>query len=250
VKLTLEIWRQDGPRGGAFASYEVDGLTSQMSLLEALDVLNERLVARGERPVAFDSDCREGICGSCGLVVDGQPHGPRRQQTTCQLTLAGYRDGARLRLAPFDTGVFPVLRDLVVDRGALDRIIAAGGYVSTAIGSAPEANSIPVAKPDAERALDAAACIGCGACVAACPNGSAALFTAAKLGHLDVLPQGAPERDGRALALVRAADREGFGGCTLHGECQRACPKGIGTDLIVRLNREHLGAVIRARSAR
>jgi succinate dehydrogenase / fumarate reductase iron-sulfur subunit len=247
MKLTLEIWRQDGPQG-AFVAYDVDDLQPQMSLLEALDLLNQRLVARGERPVAFDSDCREGICGSCGLVVDGRPHAPGR--TTCQIGLRSFRDGQRVRLAPFRTGVFRVIRDLIVDRAALDRVVAAGGYVSTAIGAAPEANALPVAKADAERALDAAACIGCGACVAACPNGSAALFTGAKLAHLGALPQGAPERDRRALAMVRAADDEGFGGCSLHGECTRACPKGIALEVITRLNRDHLGAVIRARRAR
>jgi succinate dehydrogenase / fumarate reductase iron-sulfur subunit len=247
MKLILEIWRQDGPEG-AYVAYDVEGLAPEMSLLEALDVLNERLVGRGERPVAFDSDCREGICGACGLVVDGRPHAPGR--TTCQIGLRAFRDGERVRLAPFRTGVFPVVRDLIVDRGALDRIIAAGGFVSTAIGAAPEANSVAVPKADAEGALDAASCIGCGACVAACPNGSAALFTGAKLAHLAGLPQGAPERDRRALAMVRAADAEGFGGCTLHGECQAACPKSIPLEVITRLNRDHLGALIRARRAR
>jgi succinate dehydrogenase / fumarate reductase iron-sulfur subunit len=246
MRLVLRIWRQEGPRArGRFVAYPVGGLTAEMSLLEALDLLNERLAAAGERPVAFDSDCREGICGACGLVVDGRPHGGG--PTTCQIGLRALRDGQEVTLAPFRTGVFPVIRDLVVDRGALDRVVAAGGYVSAPTGAAPEANAIAVPKPAAEAALDAAACIGCGACVAACPNGSAALFVGAKLTHLALLPQGAPEREHRTLSMVAAADDQGFGGCTQHGECTRVCPKGIGLAVIARMNREHLRARWRQR---
>jgi succinate dehydrogenase / fumarate reductase iron-sulfur subunit len=246
MRLVLRVWRQDGPSSpGAFVRHPVDGLTPEMSLLEALDLLNERLAGSGQRPVAFDSDCREGICGACGVVVDGRPHGAG--PTTCQIGLRSLRDGQEVTLAPFHTGVFPVIRDLVVDRGALDRVMAAGGYVSAPTGAAPEANAIPVARPAAEAALDAAACIGCGACVAACPNGSAALFVGAKLTHLALLPQGRPERARRALAMVAAADQAGFGGCTQHGECTRVCPKGIGLPVIARMNREHLRARWRQR---
>jgi succinate dehydrogenase / fumarate reductase iron-sulfur subunit len=244
MRLTLKVWRQDGPADhGRFVRYPVDDLTPEMSLLEALDALNRRLTLAGERPVAFDSDCREGICGACGVMVDGYAHGSRPRTTTCQITLRGFRDGDEVTLGPF--APFPTVRDLVVDRSALDRIIAAGGFVGVRTGSAPEANAVLVPKADAERALDAAACIGCGACVAACPNGSAALFVGAKLTHLGLLPQGQPERAGRALALVAAADAAGFGGCTLHGECQAACPQGIDLGAIVRLNREHLRAALR-----
>jgi succinate dehydrogenase / fumarate reductase iron-sulfur subunit len=251
MKIALEIWRQrDANARGAFARYEPADVTPEMTLLEALDLLNEDLVARGEPAVAFDSDCREGICGACGLVVDGRPHGPVPGATTCQVTLGAFRDGATVRLEPMRTGVFRVVRDLVVDRGALDRVVRAGGYVSVRAGSAPEANALPVDRDAAERALDAAACIGCGACVAACPNGSAALFAGAKLAHLGLLPQGQPERARRARALVAAADAEGFGGCTLHGECAAVCPKGIGVGVIARMNRDHLAAALRGPRAR
>jgi succinate dehydrogenase / fumarate reductase iron-sulfur subunit len=247
MKVTFRLWRQESPRAeGRFVRYHVDGLHPEMSLLEGLDALNDRLAAAGERPVAFDSDCREGICGSCGLVVDGQAHGPQARTTTCQLTLRTFADGDEITLEPFRTGAFPVLRDLVVDRAPLDRIIEAGGYVSVRTGGAPEANGLLVPKTDAERALDAAACIGCGACVAACPNGSAALFTGAKLAHLGLLPQGRPEQARRTLAMVAAADAAGFGGCTLHGECQAACPKGIGLEVITRMTRELLRAAAAA----
>jgi len=246
MKLALRIWRQDGPAAhGAFERHCVVGLAPEMTLLDALDVLNERLVHAGKRPVAFDSDCREGICGACGMLIDGFAHGPRALTTTCELGLRAFADGAEVTLEPFRAGPFPVLRDLCVDRSALDRIIQAGGYVSVRTGSAPDANAVAVAKPAAERALDAAACIGCGACVAACPNRSGALFVGAKLAHLGQLPQGAPERGRRALAMVAAADREGFGGCSSHGECQAACPKGIGLGVIARMNREFLVAAVR-----
>ena len=241
MKLTLRIWRQRDPRdAGRFVRYQVDDAPPEATLLEELDRLNEWLVTTGEPPVAFDSDCREGICGACGIVVDGRPHGPRPGTTTCMLPLRAFADGATVTLEPLRTGTFPVLRDLLVDRGALDRVVRAGGYVSVRAGSAPEANAIPVERQAADRALDAAACIGCGACVAACPNGSAALFVGAKLAHLALLPQGRPERARRGRALAAAADREAFGGCTLHGECQAVCPKGIGLDVIARMNREHL----------
>ncbi len=246
MKIALRIRRQPGPgAAGAFARYTLDDLDPDTTLLEALDGLNERLAARGEPTVAFDSDCREGICGACGIVVDGAPHGPVPGTTTCLLPLRAFRDGATITLEPFGTGAFPVLRDLVVDRGALDRVMRAGGYVSVRAGSAPEANALPVGREVAERALDAAACIGCGACVAACPNGSAALFVGAKLTHLGLLPQGQPERARRGRAMVAAADREGFGGCSLHGECEAVCPQGIGLDVIARMNRDYLATLTR-----
>ncbi len=245
MKVALRVWRQPDPgAAGAFVRYALDDLHPDVTLLEALDALNERLAARGEPPVAFDSDCREGICGACGIVVDGRPHGPLPGTTTCLVPLRAFHDGATITLEPFRTGAFPVVRDLVVDRRALDRVMQAGGYVSIRAGSAPEANTLPVAREVAERALDAAACIGCGACVAACPNGSAALFVGAKLTHLGLLPQGQPERARRGRAMVAAADRERFGGCSLHGECEAVCPKGIGLDVIARMNRDHLGATL------
>ena len=245
MNLALRIWRQVGPRArGGFVRYELADAPGDMTLPEALDRLNERLVTAGESPVAFESDCREGICGACGIVVDGRPHGPMPRTTTCMLPLRAFRDGATVTLEPFRTGAFPVLRDLVVDRSALDRLVQAGGFVSIRAGSAPEANALPVDRHAAEKALDAAVCIGCGACVAACPNGSAALFAGAKLTHLAALPQGLPERARRARGLVTAADHEGFGGCTLHGECQAACPKGIDLGVIARMNREYLRATM------
>ena len=243
MKVALRIWRQRDPRArGGFVRYELDDVRPDTTLLEALDRLNERLVASGEPPVAFDSDCREGICGACGIVVDGRPHGPVPGTTTCLLPLHAFRDGATITLEPFQTGAFPLVRDLVVDRSALDRIVQSGGYVSVRAGTAPEANTLPIERAAAERALDAAACIGCGACVAACPNGSAALFVGAKLTHLGLLPQGQPERSRRASALVAAADEERFGGCTLHGECAAVCPKHIDLGVIARMNREYLTA--------
>ena len=245
MKLTLRIWRQhDAHDRGGFVRYEVSDLSPDTTLLEALDDLNEKLVGGGEPPVAFDSDCREGICGACGIVVDGCPHGPVPGTTTCLLPLRAFRDGATVTLEPFRTGVFRVVRDLVVDRAALDRVVQAGGYVSVRTGSAPDASVLLVAHDDAERALDAAVCIGCGACVAACPNGAASLFVGAKLTHLAALPQGQPERARRTQALVAAADREGFGGCTLHGECQAACPKHIDLGVVARLNRDYLTAAL------
>jgi len=251
MKVTLRVWRQPGPgEPGGFVRYALDDPPPETTLLEALDGLNEWLVGLGEAPVAFDSDCREGICGACGIVVDGRPHGPRPGTTTCLLALRDFAAGATITLEPLRTGVFPVVRDLVVDRGALDRVVRAGGYVSVRAGSAPEANALPVGHDVAERALDAAACIGCGACVAACPNGSASLFTAAKLTHLGLLPQGQPERSRRTLGMVAQMDREHFGHCTLFGECQEACPKQISIDTIARMNRDYLHAVVTARPER
>jgi succinate dehydrogenase / fumarate reductase iron-sulfur subunit len=245
MRIALRIWRQrDADDPGGFRRYELGDLPADTTLLEALDSLNERLVEGGEPPVAFDSDCREGICGACGLVVDGRPHGPVPGTTTCLLPLRAFPDGATVTLEPFRTGVFPVVRDLVVDRSALDRLVQAGGYVSVRTGSAPDAGALPVSRAAVEHALDAAACIGCGACVAACPNGSASLFVGAKLAHLAALPQGQPERARRTASMVDAADAEGFGGCTLHGECQSACPKHIELDVIARLNRDYLTGVL------
>jgi succinate dehydrogenase / fumarate reductase iron-sulfur subunit len=243
IALTLRVWRQEAPdAAGGFVEYPLPPLPPALSLLEALDALNESLVAAGQRPVAFESDCREGICGACGMMVNGFAHGGRPRTTTCELRLRDFPDGATVTLEPFRSAAFPLIRDLMVDRSALDRIVQAGGYISVRAGSAPEANAVPVPKPAAEGALDAAACIGCGACVAACPNGSAALFAGAKLTHLGLLPQGQPERGRRARALVAAMDRVGFGGCSFHGECHAACPKGIDLTVIARMNRDFLRA--------
>ncbi|MGH7581688.1 MAG: succinate dehydrogenase/fumarate reductase iron-sulfur subunit [Gemmatimonadales bacterium] len=246
MKLTLRIWRQSGPAArGEFRTYQAGNVSEHMSFLEMLDVLNEELTTRGEEPVAFDHDCREGICGMCALMINGVPHGPQRATTTCQLHMRSFRDGETITIEPWRARAFPVIRDLVVDRSPFDRIIAAGGFVSVRTGSAQEANTTPVPKPEADRAMDAAACIGCGACVAACPNGSAILFTAAKVAHLGLLPQGQPERQHRVMALVRQMDAEGFGGCTLFGECEAACPKEISIANISRLNRDLARATLR-----
>jgi succinate dehydrogenase / fumarate reductase, iron-sulfur subunit len=248
VKLKLRIWRQVGPDDkGRLVDYAVDNADEDMSFLELIDVLNEKLILQGEEPVAFDQDCREGICGSCDLVVNGHPHGPQQATTVCQLHLRHFADGETITVEPWRSVAFPVLKDLCVDRGALDRIIAAGGYISAPTGSAPDAAAIPVSKPNADRAFTAAACIGCGACVAACPNGSASLFLGAKVAHLAELPQGQPERYERVVNMVAQHDAEGFGGCTNIGQCTVACPKEIPLDVIATLNREYLLATTRGR---
>jgi succinate dehydrogenase iron-sulfur subunit len=248
MNLTLKIWRQkDTQAPGRFVTYPIKGVTADMSFLEMLDVLNEDLIGRGEDPVAFDHDCREGICGSCGFLINGQAHGPRRGTTVCQLHMRFFKDGDSLTLEPWRAKAFPIIRDLVVDRGAFDRIVQAGGYISAHTGGAPDANAILVPKEAAETAMDAAACIGCAACVAACPNASAMLFTAAKATHLNVLPQGQPERDERTLNMVAAMAREEFGSCTNHAECEAVCPKEIPLEFIARLNRDLLRAVFRPR---
>jgi succinate dehydrogenase / fumarate reductase, iron-sulfur subunit len=245
VKLTLRIWRQSGPDvKGRMVTYRIDDASPDMSFLELLDVLNERLTLAGEEPVAFDHDCREGICGACGMVINGNPHGPQRRTTACQLHLRHFRDGDTIDVEPWRARAFPVVKDLVVERGAFDRIIAAGGYVTAPTGSAPEAHATPVAKADADAAFSSAACIGCGACVAACPNGSGMLFTAAKVTQLSLLPQGQPERYTRVLGMVDAHDEAGFGGCTNAGECTAVCPVGIPLTTIGRLNRDYLRASI------
>jgi succinate dehydrogenase / fumarate reductase iron-sulfur subunit len=224
-------------------TYQVSDLSPDMSFLEMLDVLNEDLIRRGEEPVAFDHDCREGICGMCGLVINGIPHGPEKATTTCQLYLRHFNDGDRIDIEPWRAKAFPVVRDLIVDRSSFDRIIQAGGYITAPTGAAPEAHATPVPKPDADLAFDAAACIGCGACVAACPNASAMLFTAAKVTHLGLLPQGQPERETRTVHMVQQMDAEGFGGCTNIGECTSVCPKGIPLSFISRLNSDLLGSL-------
>jgi succinate dehydrogenase / fumarate reductase iron-sulfur subunit len=243
MNLTLHVWRQkDKASQGQFVTYQAKNVSPDSSFLEMLDVVNEEIAAKGEEPIAFDHDCREGICGMCGMVINGRPHGPRVRTTTCQLHMRSFKDGDEVWLEPWRADAFPVLRDLVVDRGAFDRIIAAGGFISAPIGAAPDANSLPVPKEDADLAMDAAACIGCGACVAACPNAAAMLFTAAKVSHLGLLPQGQAERSRRALAMVEQMDAEGFGACTNHFECMEACPKGISVDFIARLNRDYIKA--------
>ncbi|QKW34187.1 succinate dehydrogenase/fumarate reductase iron-sulfur subunit [Actinomadura sp. NAK00032] len=243
MKLTLRVWRQSGPRDkGRMVEYKLDDISPDASFLEMLDVLNEKLIAEGEEPVAFDHDCREGICGMCSLVINGTPHGPERATTTCQLHMRKFKDGEVIDVEPWRAKAFPVVKDLVVDRSAFDRMIQAGGYITAPTGTAPEAHSTPVPKPDADRAFEAAECIGCGACVAACPNGSAALFLGAKVTHLGLMPQGQPERWDRVVSMLETHDEEGFGGCTNTGECTAACPKEIPLDVIGRLNGDYLKA--------
>jgi succinate dehydrogenase / fumarate reductase, iron-sulfur subunit len=250
VRLTLKVWRQSGAEDkGRMVGYQVDDADEDMSFLELLDVLNEKLVLSGDEPVAFDHDCREGICGSCAMVINGHPHGPQKATTACQLHLRHFRDGETITIEPWRAAAFPVVKDLVVDRGALDRIVAAGGYISAPTGSAPDAHATPVPKPNADRAFAAAACIGCGACVAACPNGSASLFLGAKITHLGELPQGQPERTERVVRMVEQHDAEGFGGCTNTGACAVSCPKEIPLDVISQLNRDYLAATTGRRSA-
>jgi succinate dehydrogenase / fumarate reductase iron-sulfur subunit len=243
MTVTLRIWRQKNRHSkGAFVDYKVEGLSPEQSFLEGLDVLNNRLEAKGEDPVAFDSDCREGICGTCSLHIAGTPHGPMKQTTTCQLHLRSFKDGATITVEPWRARAFPVVKDLIVDRSAFDRIVQSGGFVSVKTGSAPDANSLPVPKANAELAMDAAQCIGCGACVAACKNASAMLFVAAKVSHLALLPQGHAERKERVVKMVAQMDREGFGSCTNLSACEAACPKGISVNFIARMNREYLRA--------
>jgi len=241
VKLTLKVWRQkDKSDRGRFVTYEAPDVSPDMSFLEMLDVVNERLVREGQEPIAFDHDCREGICGTCGVMINGIAHGPRRATTACQLHMRSFKDGDHLTIEPWRADPFPVLKDLVVDRTAFDRIVAAGGFITARTGSAVDANMLLVPKPAADSAMDAAACIGCGACVAACPNASAMLFTAAKVSHLGLLPQGQPERWERASAMVARMDAEGFGTCTNHFECEAVCPKEISVQFIARMNRDYL----------
>ena len=247
MQLKLRVWRQESTTAtGRFEDYDVADVSEEMSFLELFDVLNDRLVAQGEEPVAFDHDCREGICGSCSMMINGRAHGPETGTATCQLHLRKFRDGDHITVEPWRARAFPVFRDLVVDRSALDRIIEAGGYITAPTGSAPDGNLILVPKEASDAAMDAAACIGCGACVAACPNGAAQLFTAAKVSHLGLLPQGQPERYTRVQAMVDEMERW-FGSCTLHGECEKACPKEISIDFIALLNRDYVKAQFKNR---
>lgn len=250
MKVNFKIWRQaGGDEKGAFQTYPLDNVTEEMSLLEAIDILNEQLVHDGAEPVAFDHDCREGICGTCGCMVNGHAHGPGSRTTLCQLHMRSFDDGQTITLEPFRASAFPIVRDLVVDRSAFDRIIQAGGYITVRTGAAQDANSTPIGKDVADIAFDAAACIGCGACVAACPNASANLFTSAKIAHLGSVPQGQPEREKRVLGMVEQMDDEGFGSCTNHGECHAACPKGIKLEFIARMNRDMVKASITRRKS-
>ncbi len=245
MNFTLHIWRQKSPTDeGRTTTYDARDISPDMSFLEMLDVVNDELIEKGQEPIAFDSDCREGICGSCCLMINGIPHGPERGVATCQTYMRVFRDGQEIYIEPWRARAFPLLKDLIVDRGAFDRIVQAGGYVSVNTGGAQDGNCLPVAKTDAERAMDAAACIGCGACVAACKNASAMLFTAAKVSHLALLPQGQPERRARVRNMVEQMDREGFGNCTNYFECEAACPKEISVQFIAQLNREYLAACL------
>lgn len=251
MRLQLRIWRQkDGHTPGRLVEYDLDGVSEDSSFLEMLDLLNEQLISRGEEPVAFDHDCREGICGMCGMVINGIAHGPKAAITTCQLHMREFKDGDTVVIEPWRATAFPIMKDLIVDRTAFDRIMQAGGYISVNTGSAPDANAIPIPKEKADRSMDAAACIGCGACVAACPNSSAMLFTSAKLAHLNSLPQGQPERYERAVLMVEQMDKEGFGGCTNIGECEAVCPKEISLDFIAMMNRDLLKANLMGKAKR
>ncbi len=241
MRVTLKVWRQNSRKSaGKFVSYPVNDVNPDMSMLECIDVLNEQLIERGEEPIAFEHDCREGICGSCGFMINGIAHGPLPATTVCQLTMRHFKDGETLTLEPWRARAFPLIKDLVVDRRSLDRIISAGGYISVSTGSAPDGNAILVSKERADRAMDAAACIGCGACVAACPNAAAALFTGSKIAHLGILPQGKPEQDRRAIRMVAQMNAEGFGGCTNIGECTGVCPKEIALEVIAAMNHDYL----------
>jgi succinate dehydrogenase / fumarate reductase, iron-sulfur subunit len=246
MNFKLKVWRQsDQKTAGGFRDYAANNIPAEASFLEMLDIVNEGIIEGNEDPIAFDSDCREGICGMCSLVINGIPHGPGKAKTTCQLYMRRFQDGDTIWIEPFRAAPFPVLKDLVVDRGAFDRIIQSGGYITARTGSAPEANSVPIGKPIADLAMEAAACIGCGACVAACPNSSAMLFVGAKVSHLGLLPQGQPERKSRAHNMVRTMDELGFGNCTNHYECEAVCPAEINRTFISRLNREYRGAAVR-----
>ena len=247
MKVTLKVWRQLGPDApGAFKSYDVDDVSPDMSILELFDVLNDRLIVDDVEPIAFDHDCREGICGSCSMVINGRPHGPELGTATCQLHMRKFEDGAHITVEPWRARSFPILKDLCVDRSSFDRIVEAGGYITAPTGTAPDANLILVPKEVSDSAMDAAACIGCGACVAACPNSAAQLFTAAKLEHLNLLPQGQPERWSRTIAMVDEMERW-FGSCTNHGECEAACPKEISIDFIALMNRDYIRAQFKQR---
>ena len=246
MKVTLKVWRQKNRNSpGAFKTYTSPALNGNMSFLEMLDVVNEDLANRGEEPIAFDHDCREGICGTCSLVIDGKPHGPHQGVATCQTYMRSFKDGDEIVVEPFRAKAFPLIKDLVVDRQSFDRIQQAGGFITVRTGAAPDANSIPVPKPDADLAMDAAQCIGCGACVAACKNASAMLFVAAKVSHLGLMPQGQPERDQRVMAMVTQMDAEGFGACTVTGSCEAVCPKEISLDFIARMNRDYAVALLK-----
>ncbi|MCQ3811354.1 MAG: succinate dehydrogenase/fumarate reductase iron-sulfur subunit [Acidimicrobiia bacterium] len=247
MNLTLQVWRQPGPQAeGRFVTYEAKGISTDASFLEMLDIVNERLIENGEEPIVFESDCREGICGTCGLMINGQAHGPQKSTATCQLHMRSFSDGDHIVIEPWRATSFPVLRDLAVDRRAMDAIIASGGYISVNTGAAPDANLTPVPKETADTAFDAAACIGCGACVAACPNSAAQLFTAAKVQHLNLLPQGQAQRWARTEAMVETME-EFFGSCTNHGECEEACPKDIPIDFIAWTNRDYIKAKVKNR---
>ena len=246
MNFKLKIWRQTNAQTpGKLVDYDVRDISPHTSFLEMLDILNEQLLGRGEEPIAFDSDCREGICGTCALTVNGEAHGPDHPGAVCELYMRRFRDAATITIEPFRVGAFPIVKDLVIDRSPLDRIVQAGGFISARAGSAPEANSILIPKHDADLAMEAAACIGCGACAAACPNGSAMLFTAAKVSHLSLLPQGYPERESRVLKMVRVMDAEGFGNCTNTYECEAVCPAEISASFIAKLNREYARARLR-----
>ncbi|MBU0553252.1 succinate dehydrogenase/fumarate reductase iron-sulfur subunit [Myxococcota bacterium] len=247
MKITLHVWRQsDAKDKGHFEKYVHPNVSPDSSFLEMLDEVNEDLLSQNKEPIAFDNDCREGICGACGMVINGAPHGPQRLTTTCQLHMRKFKDGDEVWIEPWRAKAFPVIRDLIVDRGAMDRIIEAGGYISINTQNAQDANALPIPKPVADKAMDAATCIGCGACVAACPNAAAMLFTSAKVSHLGLLPQGQPERARRVGNMVAQMEAEGFGGCTNHGDCAEACPKGIGLEFIARMNRDFFGAMLKS----
>ncbi|MDB4642328.1 succinate dehydrogenase/fumarate reductase iron-sulfur subunit [Verrucomicrobia bacterium] len=247
MNLTLKIWRQkNADDAGEFVTYQAKDVSPDMSFLEMLDVVNEGLASKGDAPIAFDSDCREGICGTCSLVINGTPHGGQKATTACQLHMRHFQDGESITIEPWRARPFPVIRDLIVNRQAFDKVIQSGGYVSASTGGTPDANAIPVSKENADTAMDAAACIGCGACVAACKNASAMLFVSAKVSHLGTLPQGQPEKDQRVLSMVKSMDEAGFGNCTVTGACEAVCPKEISLDFISRLNRDYAAAVVKS----